>query len=489
MTPEQEKQLLAALPEKPSGPKLSASAQLVELALAKYRFVRGQDGRSYAVPKDGPGLAQPLRGEGSVRKHLAAALHSATGIVANANALTDALVVLDARADDTEPQPVHQRVAPTAEGVLIDLGRPDQLVVRVTPAGWAVRPLGSTDPLFKRTQGMGILSRPVPEGSLEPLWGLLNVRPSEQSVLVGWMAAAFLPLVAQPFVLFRGEQGTGKTTAARLLLSLLDPGPSQMTSTPRTEKDFGVAAQGRTVLGMDNLSTITPALSDTICRAVTGESIVSRSLFTDDALSILSYRIALIVTTIDPGALRGDLAERMLPIQLEPLARRRRTEQELLTDFETAKPAVLGAVLDEVAAVLRSRHHAVEPEAGWPRMADFGKVLGALDHEHGTTGLKSYLEMTTDSEMDVLAGDPLSDAVLRLARTGPWRGTPTDLLAELTRNDEFTKEERRGWRTAQEMSQTLTRLSKGLRLVGLSITRGRSGGARYIDIAMVAELT
>ncbi len=111
MTPEQEKELLTALPERAVGPKLSASAQLVELALAKYRFVRGLDGRSYAVPKDGPGLAQPLRGEGSVRKHLAAALHTATGIVANANAnaLTDALVVLDARADDTEPRAVHQR--------------------------------------------------------------------------------------------------------------------------------------------------------------------------------------------------------------------------------------------------------------------------------------------------------------------------------------------------------------------------------------------
>ncbi len=262
-----------------------------------------------------------------------------------------------------------------------------------------------------------------------------------------------------------------------------------MTSTPRTEKDFGVAAQGRTVLGMDNLSTITPALSDSICRAVTGESIVSRSLFTDDTPSILSYRIRLIVTAIDPGALRGDLAERMLPIQLEPLARRRRTEQELLTDFDSVKPAVLGAVLDEVAAVLRSRQYAVDPETGWPRMADFGKVLAALDHEYGTTSLKSYLQMTADSEMDVLAGDPLSDAVLRLARTGPWRGTPTELLAELTYTSEISKEERRGWRTAQELSQTLNRLSKGLRLVGLSITRGKTGGARYIHISMTDEST
>jgi hypothetical protein len=439
------------------------------------------------VPFDAPGLAQPLRGEGSFRKQLASTFYDQTGQVASANALSDALVVLDAQADLTDPQPVFQRIAPARDGVLLDLGRPDLQVVEVNQAGWQVRPLAAADPLLRRSRTMGIMPIPTAGGTLQPLWDVLNVRPQDQALLTGWMAATFLPNVAQPFILLRGEQGTGKTTAARMVLSLLDPGAGQMTSAPRSDRDFGVAAQGRTVLGLDNLSTISASFSDAICRAVTGESIVNRALYTDDGLSILSYRIALIVTAIDPGALRGDLAERMLPIELVPLGQRRRSERELLSAFEQAKPALLGAALDDVAAVLRNWLPAEgqEPETGWPRMADFGRVLGALDLQHDTCSLSSYVQTTADSERDVAAGHPLADAVLQLAKRGPWTGTPTDLLRMLTLDTDFSSDERRGWKTPQELGQTLSKLTKNLRLLGVSVVSRRSNSQRQIDIAMV----
>ncbi len=265
MTPQQEQNLRAALPDKP---KQSVASQLVGMALADSHFFRGLDGQTYAVAKEGPSLAQALRGEGSYRRRLAASFYAATGQVANANALSDALMVLDARADEGAPQPVYQRVAPSKNGgVVLDLGRPDHLVVEISAEGWRCRTLTGSDPLFKRTRQMDPMPEPLPGGDLQELWALINVRPGDRAVLAGFMAAAFLPDVAQPFVLLRGEQGTGKTTAGKMLLSLLDPGPGQMTTTPRTEKDFAVAAQGRVVLGVDNLSTITPAFSDMIfCR-------------------------------------------------------------------------------------------------------------------------------------------------------------------------------------------------------------------------------
>ena len=487
MTPVQEAELVAALTDRAASKKPSVSAQLVALAMTRACFIRGEDSQTYAVALDAPGIAQPLRGEGSFRKQLSSSFYDETGQVASANALSDALVVLDGRADLTDPQPVFQRVIPTEDGVLLDLGRPDLQVVEVDEVGWRVRPLAAGDPLLRRSRTMGVMPIPSVGGELEPLWDVLNVRHQDQALLIGWMAAAFLPNVAQPFILLKGEQGTGKTTAARMLLSLLDPGAGQMTSAPRTDRDFGVAAQGRAVLGLDNLSTISATLSDAICRAVTGESIVNRALYTDDGLSILSYRIALIVTAIDPGALRGDLAERMLPIELAPLGQRRRSERELLAAFEQAKPALLGALLDEVAAVLRHWLPAEgqEPETGWPRMADFGRVLGALDLAQGTTSLNSYVQTTEDNEKDVISGHPLADAVVQLAKAGSWRGSSAELLRAVTRERDFTFDERRGWKTPQELGQTLSRLTKNLRLLGVAVVQGRSNGKRYIDIAMV----
>jgi len=482
MTPQQQNELGEALPDR-AKPKVAA--QLLEVALTDYAFVKDMEGQAFAVAQDGPSIALPLRGESSYRKRLAKDFHTQTGQVVNASALTDALLILDARVEGEIPRRVHQRVAITETGILLDLGRPDYQVVDVSPHAWQIRPLNGSDPLFRRSRAMGVMPLPEADGDLNSLWEVVNVRPADRPVLAAFMAASFLPEVAQPFVLLKGEQGTGKTTAAKMLLSLLDPGPGQMTSTPRTEKDFAVAARGHTVLGVDNLSTITPALSDMICRAVTGESIVSRALYTDDGVSILSYRIGLIISSIDPGALRGDLAERMLPIQLEPILKGRRVEQELWASFTRALPGMLGAVLDLVVVALRHLPTVGQPEVGWPRMADFGKLLAALDVEYGTTGLASYTQMILDSELDVVSGDPLSDALLRLAGKEPaWKGTPTELLTDLLINNDYTPEERRGWRTAQEMCQTLARLSRGLRLAGLEVTSGKSNGRRYVELRM-----
>ncbi len=153
MTPQQEQeQLRAALLDKA---KQSVASQLVGMALADSHFLRGLDGQTYAVAKEGPSLAQALRGEGSYRRRLAASFYAATGQVANANALSDALMVLDARADEGAPQPVYQRVAPSKNGgVVLDLGRPDHLVVEIDAEGWRCRTLTGSDPLFKRTRQM-----------------------------------------------------------------------------------------------------------------------------------------------------------------------------------------------------------------------------------------------------------------------------------------------------------------------------------------------
>jgi hypothetical protein len=481
VTPEQENELGDALTTKR---KPSAAADCVELALHEYKFTRGLDGQVYGVAKSGPPLAMPLsRG---LKSALAAAFYDGTGQVVSGQALGDALRVLEAKAAGSEPCGVFQRVAPVAGGIVLDLGRSDHQVVEVTPSGWTVRPLRPEDPLFSRTPETDAMPIPSRGDGVEGLWDLLNVRKEDRAVLVGWMVASFLPGVEQPIVLFKGEQGTGKTTAAKMTLTLLDPGAGQMTSTPRTEKDFAVAAQGRTVLGVDNLSTITPAVSDMFCRAVTGDSIVSRTLYTDDGRSIIKYRVGLIITSIDPGSLRGDLVERMLPIQLEPLKGGTRNEEELWNTFRRKQAALLASLLDLTALVLGRMPEVAAPQGGWPRLAGFGKLLAALDRELGTSSLGDYGQLLADGELDVLSGNPLADALLRLVAQegGLWSGSASELLSELTAGQEYTQEERRAWRTGQELSSSLSRLTKELRSIGLTIERRKSNGKRLLTLRL-----
>jgi hypothetical protein len=73
------------------------------------------------------------------------------------------------------------------------------------------------------------------------------------------------------------------------------------------------------------------------------EGDVRRKLYTDGDLAVFSYRRCLILNGIDVGALRGDLTERMLPVELYRIDDADRLdEDELWQAWRTAHPRILG---------------------------------------------------------------------------------------------------------------------------------------------------
>ncbi|GGZ40128.1 hypothetical protein GCM10010301_09810 [Streptomyces plicatus] len=96
---------------------------------------------------------------------------------------------------------------------------------------------------------------------------------------------------------------------------------------------------------LDNLSHMTPDLSDAMCCIVTGAENVKRALYTDGDVVRARYRRPMLLTGIDVGVIRQDLAERLLPLRLER-PRVRRTEAELWAEYTEALPVILGALLD-----------------------------------------------------------------------------------------------------------------------------------------------
>jgi hypothetical protein len=483
VTDEDLKILLRGEPKKSDMP---VSAQLVRLATSKYRFVTSMEGMPYALPKDGPPIAVPLKGQSSFKKSLANDCYQLTQRPASSNALSEALLILEGEADKGERIPIYQRVAPTAEGIRLDLADAENTFVDISTSGWVVK-RGETDgPVFRRTKSTGAL--PIPQdGDLQELWQLVNVAEANRGVVLAWLVATMFPEFAQPILLLRGEQGTGKTTAAKMLVDLVDPGQGRLASPPRSEKDWAVAASGRSVVGLDNLSVIPPWLSDVFCRAVTGDSSMTRALFTDADLFILTFRVAMVITSIDAGSLRGDLADRLLPIELERFddgQKKRRSEADLFKQFNAAQPRLLGALLTLTSAVMRSLPTVAEPDGGWPRMADFAQVLAACDMVSGEKSFDAYQASTKDLESDVLEGDPLAAALIRLVEyQGLWEGTATELLADLSMPIEFTPEIRRMWpSSAAALTGRLTRLAPALRQYGIEYENKKSNGRRRVTL-------
>jgi hypothetical protein len=105
-------------------------------------------------------------------------------------------------------------------------------------------------------------------------------------------------------------------------------------------------------------------------------------------------------------------------------------------------------------------------------MADFARVLKAVDAVQQWTTLDDYRSAATDMTADVLGGDVFASAVIALAnRTGEWQDTATELLAAVVTPDPRPKE----WpKDATRASGRLKRLATALRAVGIDVTETRS---------------
>jgi hypothetical protein len=462
--------------------KKSVSTQVVRLAEHNYEFGCSTDGAVFGVEKDGPNIARSLRGGRlGLRAALATAFMDITGKAASAGALADALLVLEGRCRKESPVPLFHRVAPWGDDIVVDLGQPDGQVVHIDSAGWRI--LKRSPVTFKRSELTMPLPDPVHGGYDLLARPVGTISPASWPLALGWLVAALLPELPHPIVLCRGEHGSGKTSTATAMSDLIDPTSVPMRSVPRDLETWAVSASASWVVALDNLSSIAEWLSDALCRASTGEGNVRRKLYTDDDVSVIAFRRAVIMTAIDAGSLKGDLADRLLPITLEPVSPdRRRTEADVAAQWVADHPAMLGALYDLVAGVLRELPSVELGEL--PRMADFARVLAALDRvdpDPAVNRVAAYKVLHNDIARDVIEGDPFASKVCHLARArGQWSGTAGELLAELRPPNPKPKD----WPTnPRACGGALRRIGPALRVVGITMEYRRTESERTVHIS------
>ncbi|HEY3035410.1 MAG TPA: hypothetical protein VGJ54_12255, partial [Streptosporangiaceae bacterium] len=109
------------------------------------------------------------------------------------------------------------------------------------------------------------------------------------------------------------------------------------------------------------------------------------------------------------------------------------------------------------------------------RMADFARVLAAVDQVLGTTALPDYLTLRTRAAVEVVEGDEVATAIRRLMQgRSSWEGAAGELLGALT-----PERPSRWWPTTPAgMAAVLRRIGPALRAVDVDVTYRRSGGAR-----------
>jgi hypothetical protein len=194
------------------------------------------------------------------------------------------------------------------------------------------------------------------DGSIARLRKYVNVEPDDLPLLIGWLTAALRPTGPHPILVITGEQGSAKSTLARICRLLVDPHSTPLRAEPKDHRDLMVAALHGWVQAYDNLSAMPDWLSNGLCRLVTGGGISTRGLFTNHEEVVWSAHRPVILTSIDDIVRRPDVIDRSIFIQLRSIApSRRRCEEDLWAEFTLDYPRIFGGLLDAVAAGMRLR--------------------------------------------------------------------------------------------------------------------------------------
>ena len=198
-----------------------------------------------------------------------------------------------------------------------------------------------------------------------------------------FLVAALRPGFPLPILVAKGEQGAGKSTACRVISSLIDPRTSALRGVPREVRDLTAAARNSWLVCFDNLSRLPEDLADAACRLATGGGFGGRQLYSDHDEAIFDATRPLVFNAIpDLGTARPDFLDRALIVEfLSITPEGRRDEAEFWREFSERRPRILGALLDAAVAGLRNLPQVKLDRT--PRLADFALWLSACEEALG----------------------------------------------------------------------------------------------------------
>jgi len=366
----------------------------------------------------------------------------------------------------------------------LDLADPSGQVVEIGPEGWSV--VNEPRAHFRRPAGHLPLPTPSRGGSIELLRPYVNLNEPDFRLLIVWMAAALRPVGPYPILALYGEQGSTKSTLAKVIRLLIDPRVAPLVAQPRDTRALMVSAVSRWVLAYDNISVIPDWLSDGLCLLATGGAFEGHTSFTNDEESAIQVQRPVILTGIEEFVGQGDLSDRSVLLNLPPIAPgKRRLEREFWHAFEQDYPRILGGLLDAVVGGLHELPSVRLTEL--PRMADFAAFAEAVGRKLGwpaETVLSDYRDNRRDATVNDFDDSPLATCVLDHAtELDGWFGTATDLLALLTTWVGRRVAASPRWpKSPKLLAKELRRLAPQLRIHDMSIAFERNQYKRLLTL-------
>lgn len=375
-----------------------------------------------------------------------------------------------------------------------------QKVVVIKPDSWEIVDFGqivNKDFAFVATPSMDcqlVDKKKNGQGTLmDLLKPYMNLSEDEQKLLVITIITWFIYDIPKPVIILHGGQGSGKTTLSNMIQKIVDPHNHGAFVMPNNKEELSIALANNYLLTLDNASSLPKDASDLLCSAVTGASTIKRKLFTDNDVSVVSFKNCILLNGITIDNIKSDLYDRAIMLEMQRLRGLYKRNDELYPGFEKILPSIMREIfftLSKALAVYKNIN-----SCGNYRMADYvkwGRAISKVLFGDDKDFLDSYDKNRREVARSIIENHPLS-IVLKEYLNGlsqfPVEITPTNLLRELqdkTTNSasdlSYALRDVRWPMSPQSLSIGLKKLKENFAEEGYVIDVGniKRNGVRYI---------
>ncbi|HWQ96459.1 MAG TPA: hypothetical protein VN368_03695, partial [Candidatus Methylomirabilis sp.] len=365
------------------------------------------------------------------KRWLANECYKDTGESPTTSAITDALNTIEGKAVFNGEMHDLQVRACMKNGVLwYDIGNNE--AVKITPGH--VELIKDVPTLFKQYQHMKAYDNVVLEGDAKKLLDFVNIKRENDKILFMTIAISYMiPNISRPAMGLYGTKGGAKSTAQKMLKSIIDPSIIQILKLPKIDNELLQQLAHHYFAPYDNLSGITQTQSDIFCCAITGVGVSKRTLYTDDDDMVYNFIRAVSYNGINAVATQSDLMDRTVGIEVEPINDEDRKSDVLLwNDFNAAKPIILGGFFQVISKAME-----IYPTIKLPRisrMADYC-VWGCAIAEALGYGKDKFLEAYEENialqNQEALRTSLIGPSIVKFMDDKPeWKGEPDDFYNE-----------------------------------------------------------
>ncbi len=200
--------------------------------------------------------------------------------------------------------------------------------------------------------------------SYDGLWEAMGLETKDEYfklIVRPYLAQAFFShYEAYPWIAIQGLQNSGKTTAASMIMSLVDPRDNHSKeglspiggSTPSVESLI-MQAINRSFVGIDNASRMDAKVSDVLANIATGGVFDARAKYENDTLHTRQMKAPGIITGISMSGFKADMISRVIYIEKNRITSEVRTKnQDYVKKFKSTQAQTLGAMFMDAYAIL-----------------------------------------------------------------------------------------------------------------------------------------